>query len=132
MRITSSTIYASSAVIVGFIVTVVVSHYFRQDLACNKVLPLIPLLIASLCGTIMLLSAAMLISKFSLLSKFFGAIGCNTLEVMALSQCIVAVLNLYIPQYALLKYLIMALLIMGVVIIKHKYNFYVNKQCASS
>ena len=91
-----------------------------------------PLIIASLFGALMLLSAAMLISKLPLLSKIFGAIGRNTLEVMALSRCIVAVLNLYIPQYALLKYVIMALLIMGVVIIKHKYNFYVNKQCVSS
>lgn len=114
------------------LVTVVVSHYFRQDLACNRILPLMPLLIASLLGSIMLLSAAMLISKLSLLSKIFGAIGRNTLEVMALSQCIIAMLNLYIPQYTLLKYIIMALLIMGVVIIKHQFNFYVNKQCASS
>ena len=131
MRITNSTIYASLEVVVGLFVTVVVSHYFRQDLASNRILPLIPLLAASLFGTIMLLSAAVLISKLSLFSKIFGAIGRNTLEVMSLSQCIIAVLNLYIPQYAFLKYLIMTLLIMGVIFIKHKFKYYINRQCAS-
>lgn len=131
MKITNSIIYASLAIVAGLLVTVVVSHYFRQDLASNRILPLIPLLAASLFGTIMLLSAAMLISKLSLFSKIFGAIGRNTLEVMSLSQCIVAALNLYIPQYVLLKYLIMTLLIMGVIFIKHKFEYYINRQCAS-
>jgi acyltransferase 3 len=132
MRITSSTIYALLAVAVGLLVTVTVSHSFRQDLAFNRILPLIPLLIASLAGTIMLLSAAMLASKFSLFSKIFGAIGRNTLEVMALSQCVIAVLNLYIPQYALLKYIMMAMIIMGVVLLKHTFNSLLKDKCVYS
>ena len=111
--------------ILGLIVTLIISHYFRQDLAANKILPFFPLLIASLCGFMMLLAVSVLISKWGgFLSSLLSKVGKNTLEVMALSQCLIGLLNLYIPHLILLKYFIMALLISGVVYIKHKYKSY--------
>ena len=109
----------------GLIVTLIISHYFRQDLAANKILPFFPLLIASLCGFMMLLAVSVLISKWGgFLSRLLSKVGKNTLEIMALSQCLIGLLNLYIPHLILLKYFVMALFISGVVYIKHKYKSY--------
>ena len=119
-RITSSVLFCWLSFMIGFAVTIIVSHFYRQDLAANRILPFFPILIGSLSGTIMLLAVSKLLCANSWLSQILSTIGQNTLEVMCLSQCIIAVLNLYIPQMIILKYLFMVFIISCVVFVKRK------------
>ena len=48
-------------IIIGSIITLVISHYFRLDLAVNQILPFIPLLIASLAGIAWVIAISILL-----------------------------------------------------------------------
>ena len=118
--IASSVSYSLCSFIIGLAITLLISRFYRQDLAVNRILPFFPILIGSLSGTIMLLSFSKLLCASSWLSQTLSTIAKNTLEVMCLSQCIISVLNLYIPHLTILKYLFTVFIIANVVFIKRK------------
>lgn len=95
-------------IILCFVLTATVSYYWKLDLCFNKILPIIPLLIASLAGTYMVFC----VSKFiewhcSFLSKVMTRIGRETFVILALSQVIIVLINNYLFVNAAVKYLLL-------------------------
>lgn len=110
-------IFLSGIVVV---VTSFVSHYWRLDLASNQILPFFPLVIGSLFGIVGILCISKLIEIYAhpYIKKAFILTGRNTLEVLALSQCIILILNVFIPELLWIRYLILIFIIIAVVKIK--------------
>ncbi len=106
------------------LITICVSHYFKLDLSANQVLPFFPLLIGAVAGTFFMLLFSKEIVRLKIISKTFSTIGKYTFEVMAFSQCIIVILNIYIRPYIILKYLIMAVVMAIIIVIKQKIKSY--------
>ncbi len=109
--------------IIGLIVSFVLSQRYRLDMASNKVLPAIPLLIAALSGIFFLLAMSMLLEKLKLISfgtSILKAIGKHTYELLAFSQAIILILNAKFHLSIVIKYLILVVALWGICIIRDK------------
>lgn len=109
--------------IIGLIVSFVISQRYRLDMAWNKVLPAIPLLMAALSGIFFLLAMSMLLEKLRLISfgtSILMAIGKHTYELLAFSQAIILVLNANFHLSILLKYLVLIATLCMICIIRDK------------
>lgn len=75
--------------IVCLLITIVISHFWRLDLAWNNIIPVIPLTIGALAGCIMIATFSSFINKKSVvLTKVLTEIGKETYLIMAFSQII--------------------------------------------
>lgn len=119
--------------IMGLSVTFLVSHYWRVDLASNQILPFFPLVMGSLFGIIGVLCFSKLIEIYapSYIQVALISTGRNTLEILALSQCIILILNVFIPHLLGERYLILIFLIIVTVKIKNAINYWMKLAVSS-
>lgn len=114
-------LYASTRVVfkntafvffVGFILTLVISRFWRLDMAANQIVPVVPLSIGALSGTMMLLSFSKIIEKYSsLLTRALSSIGRETYVIMAFSQIIILCLNHYTTWNSALRYAVLIIVL---------------------
>lgn len=110
--------------IMGFIVTVVVSHFWRLDIAWNSIVPVLPLTIGAIAGTVMTFTLSAYISGLSPkpIKSILGLIGKETYLIMAFSQIIIMALNHYTAIGGITKYLILALILLILKYLKNGVN----------
>lgn len=95
-----------------FAITAAISHFFRLDMCFNRILPIVPITIAALSGTIMIFMISMLIQKCSkVLSCVLVAIGKETYIILAFSQITIMMLNEYFHLNVAVKYLILVVVL---------------------
>ena len=105
------------------VLTMVISHFWRLDICFNHILPVIPMIIGAVAGSVMIFMFSSLISRRSkILSKVFMKIGLETFVVLAFSQIIIRLENEYSSFNAFTKYLVMLIILVALVIIKNKIN----------
>ena len=106
--------------ITGVIVTCIVSHFWRLDLASNQILPFFPIVIGSLFGIVGVLCVSKIIEMYThqYLKKALILTGRNTWEILALSQCIILILNVFIPHLLWVRYLILIFIMIVIVKVK--------------
>lgn len=100
-----------------FIVTAIISHFHRLDMAWNHVTPIIPLTIGAIAGTLMVFRLSVWLElsikwSASLLQK----VGRETYIVVAFSQVTIMTINHYYAMDPLLKY---AILVIVLVLMKY-------------
>lgn len=93
---------------IGLLVSLVVSHFWRLDMACNSITPLFPILLGIIGGTTFVISISVLFQNCKLFKFTFGNIGRNTYEIMALSQVTIIMLNHYFNLPSFVKYVLLA------------------------
>ena len=92
-----------------------------MDMAWNNVLPMIPKIIAALCGCYCVAKASVVIAeKIPLLSKIMQAVGRETYIILAFSQIIIFSANAFLKIGTIPKY---ALLAVGLVLIVYVKNY---------
>lgn len=112
----------------GFIIVALVSHFWRMDLAWNVIIPVSALTIAALSGYVMLATIASYISKGpNLISKFLERIGKETFAIMAFSQIIIVGLNKYFSMNVITKYVLLAVLLSLIIVLKNMMTNLVSK-----
>lgn len=104
-------------ILIGLCVTIISSHFYRLDLASNQILPFLPLIITAILGSIMMLCLSDFILKLPIMARIFRYVGQNTIVILALSQCIIRILNEYIATYVVLKYLLLIIILALVTVI---------------
>lgn len=83
----------------------------------NSILPVIPITIGAISGTLMAFMISMLVEKhFKLLTKFLVSIGRETYIIVVFSQIIIMSVNQYLTHNILVKY---GLLIFLLIVIKY-------------
>lgn len=92
-------------------IVLVVSHYWRLDMALNDVLPIVPKTIAAFAGFVILSITAIGIiipsnKLFSTTESALSKIGRETFMIMALSQIVVVYVNTYFEFNPIVRYLI--------------------------
>lgn len=110
--------------IMTFAITLSISHFWRLDMSRNQCLPLLPLTIAAISGTMFMLSVSLVIDKhFGRLSQVLQSIGKETFLILAFSQIIIMIFNKYFVLDGVLKYF---LLVTTIVILKYTKDAIVN------
>ncbi len=106
-----------------FIPTIVISSYWRLDLAWNFITPVAILTIGALSGTLMVFSISYFIDKqLCLLSRVLQSIGRETFVIMAFSQILGDVVQCFIPCNKIVEYLLMFLLLFIFAVMKNGLN----------
>lgn len=106
-----------------FIIVIVISHFWRLDLAWNDILPIVPLTIGALAGTLMTFRISVWIENhISWFSKILQAIGKETYIVVAFSQVIILLINRFFEISPLLKYSILIVLLIALKYLKEMIN----------
>ena len=101
------------------IVTMVISHFGRLDMAWNHITPIVPLTIGAVTGTFMLFFISVFIYRYSfVLSKILQAVGQETYIIVAFSQIIIMLLNKFLTLTVIPKYLTLIVLLILIKYIK--------------
>ena len=89
-------------------------------MAWNNILPVLPLTIGAVAGTLMMFSLSVYIEKYSVYAtKWLSKIGQETFVVVAFSQIIMMVMIQYTSWSSLIRYLILAVSLVSIVVIKN-------------
>ena len=106
-----------------FIATVVISHFYRLDLAWNHIIPVIPLTIGAIAGTLMVFRLSVWIEQHTKwCSSILQAIGKETYIVVAFSQVIIMYINHFFTVNVLWKYVILVIVLIFLKYIKDWIN----------
>ena len=106
-----------------FLVTAGISHFWRLDLCFNSILPFLPLTIGAIAGTMMVFMISSWIDKhFKYLAIMLQKVGKETFLIVAFSQIIIMLLNEYFSLNAVLKYSFLLLSLVALKYIKDGVN----------
>lgn len=95
-----------------FIVTAIISHFYRLDMAWNHVTPIIPLTIGAISGTLMIFRLSVWVGHhIKRFSTILQGIGRETYIVVAFSQVIIMYLIHFFAMPTLLKYVSLTVLL---------------------
>lgn len=104
-------------------VTIIVSRYIRLDMCFNNIIPIIPITIGAVAGTLFVFQLSMMIAKYSrYISKCLAAIGRETYIIVAFSQITIMLLNEYFNLNVTVKYGILVLVIVALKYLKDAIN----------
>ena len=113
--------------IICLIVTIGISHFWKLDLAWNNILPVLPLTIGAVSGTlIMFIFSSFIMSKTRVANIILKKIGEETFAIVAFSQIIIMLLNEYTSLNAIIRYSILILIMVFIVFIKNRWKYIFN------
>lgn len=97
-----------------FVITVVISLFWRLDMAWNHITPVLPLTIGAFAGTLMVFRLSVLIERrMRFLATVLQNVGRETYIVVAFSQVTIMLINHFFTINPLLKYVfLVAILVM--------------------
>lgn len=105
----------------GFMVTSLVTYFGKLDMAWNAVIPILPLIIGAVAGTMMVFSLSSYIEQYTeFLSKVLTKVGKETFVVVAFSQEIIILLRQYTSLHSIVCYFILLVSLISIVFVKNK------------
>lgn len=108
-------------ILVLFFISLGVSCFWRLDMAWNNILPVIPLTIGAVAGTVMLFSLSSFVIKYlQKVSKVFQYIGKETFVIVAFSQVIIILCNSYFTCGSMIKYVILFISLWLIIFVKNR------------
>lgn len=107
----------------GFSMAIGISHFWRLDMCFNNILPIVPLTIGAVAGTLMMFTLSSYIAMYTkACSRVLQAIGRETYVVVAFSQITIMLLNQYFTLNVAVKYTILAVVLFFLVLLKNAIN----------
>lgn len=107
----------------GFVIALGISQLWRLDMCYNSILPIAPLTIGAVAGTLMMFTLSSYIAKYTkVCSRALQTVGRETYVVVAFSQIIIMLLNQYFTLNVVAKYGILILMLILLVIVKNYTN----------
>lgn len=89
-----------------------ISYYWKLDLCWNNILPLIPLLVGAIAGSIFLSLSAMLIVKYCKhIKKILVSIGRETYLILAFAEVTIVYLNYFFTLNSAIKYILLIFIV---------------------
>ena len=110
-------------ILILFIVTAVISHFWRLDLCYNSILPFLPLTVGVIAGTLLIFMVSSWIDKhLKYVSVMLQKVGKETYLIVAFSQVIIMLFNEYFSLNLVTKYSILLLTLVALKYIKDGVN----------
>lgn len=85
----------------------------------NCITPTIPILAGIAAGFTCIICFSQLIDNVPFVNRFLRACGRNTYEIMSLSQISIALMNLFISNHPIIKYLLLVSVLYTAIQIRH-------------
>lgn len=105
--------------IICLLLSLSISQFSRMDMAANQILPIIPTLLAAIVGIGAVIMFAVIIEEeHNYFIKMLLIVGKKTFIILAFSQVIIQILNLYLYEYTFLKYLLLIIVLILIDYIK--------------
>lgn len=105
--------------LVSLLVVLFVSHHWRLDMCYNNILPIIPITLGAIAGSLLVMGLSVCIERYGgRLANILKGIGEETFIVVAFSQIIIMTLNRYAPMNAALKYVLLVVLLFVIKFLK--------------
>lgn len=105
-----------------------ISYYWKLDLCWNNILPLIPLLVGAIAGSIFLSLSAMLIVKYSKhIKKLLVSIGRETYLILAFAEVTIVYFNYFFTLNSAIKYILLIFIVFLLCRIKKVLLIFVKK-----
>lgn len=104
--------------VAGGAVSLFISSHYRLDLAANSILPIIPLLFGAVAGTFMMLSVSKLLLSIPKFASVWVKVGSHTMEILALSQCAILIINQHTDINYLMKYFLLIFILYAIITVK--------------
>ena len=113
--------YKMLLIILFFVVTGIISYFWKLDMCWNSILPFLPLLVGAITGSVFLsLFAAQIVKHSTLLTKVLVSIGKETYLILSFAEITIVYLNYFFTMNSMVKYiLLIAILYMMWVIKKY-------------
>lgn len=109
-----------------FIVTAIISHFWKVNMAWNTINPVVFITIGAFAGTYMIFGISSVIIKYLKKSSIILSwIGKETYVILAFSSIIPSTIDVMCPMNVALKYLITFLLLYMLILTKRKINKFV-------
>ena len=107
-------------------ISLCISCFWRLDMAWNNILPVMPLTLAAIAGTVMLFSLSSFIIKYlQKVGKVFQYIGKETFVIVAFSQVIIILCNSYFTYSSMIKYMILFISLWLIIFVKNRMKIFV-------
>lgn len=107
----------------GFAMAIGISHFLRLDMCFNNILPIVPLAIGAVAGTLMMFTLSSYIAKYTkVCSRALQTVGRETYVVVAFSQITIMLLNQYFTLNVAVKYGILIIVLVLLVCVKNAIN----------
>lgn len=107
----------------SFAMALFISHFWRLDMCFNNILPIVPLALGAVAGTLMMFTLSSYIERYTkLLSRVFQAVGRETYVVVAFSQITIMLLNQYFTLNVAVKYGVLIIVLVLLVFLKNAVN----------
>lgn len=111
------------SVLILLSLTIMISRFFRLDMCFNRIIPILPITIGAVSGTLFVFQLSMLCEKyFKSLAKVFISIGRETYIIVAFSQITIMLLNEYFHFNVALKYGLLVLVLVALKYMKVAIN----------
>ena len=104
----------------GFVIALIISQAWHLDMAWNSILPVVPLTIGAIAGTLMMFALSQYLSKYTTIcSLVLSAVGRETFVVVAFFQIIIMAINkcLFLPS--IFKYAIAIIVLVVLAYLKN-------------
>lgn len=89
----------------GFVVTCLISHFWRLDIAWNTITLVTLLTVGAVAGTLMMFTFSAYIVKYTKFSsRILQVVGKETYIILAFSQISIMLMNTYFPVNSIIKY----------------------------
>lgn len=106
-----------------FVITCLVSHFWRLDIAWNNVTPATFLSAGAIAGTIMIFTLSSYIVKCTkFASQILQSIGKETYIILAFSQISIMLMNTYFPVNSIIKYCALMVILVIIKYLKDAIN----------
>lgn len=90
------------------LITISISFFWKLDMCDNSILPIAPLTIGAVSGTLFVFICSQIIDrKIVIVSRFLSAVGRETFLILAFSQIIIMIINHYFSFHFIVKYVIL-------------------------
>ena len=107
--------------IFSFMVTLTVSYFWKLDMAWNNIIPVVPLTICAIAGTVMtFICSSIIVKSLPMVSSVFQYIGRETFVIVAFSQMIIIFCNTHITYNPIIKYLILLISLQLIIYVKNR------------
>ena len=101
--------------VMSLLIVLFVSHYWRLDMCYNNILPILPITLGAIAGSLLVMGVSVCIGRYGgRLANILKGIGEETFIVVAYSQIIIMVLNRYVSMNVVLKYVILAIVLLAI------------------
>lgn len=106
-------------VLLSFILLALVPHFWRLDMCYNQILPLIPITLGAIAGSLLVAWLSIGLTRYGrCIATWMAGVGQETFIIIAFSQLTIMVINQNAPMNPIFKYILLVIVLLAIKYLK--------------